>query len=80
MSTKHHWWDCYPVLQFTEAVATPQIEQLGKDNLRRAWVQLSDTHRIHFHRATCEQDRSPATLLAIAEIKDILRREGLDTE
>lgn len=76
MPVPHAWTECQPAL-ILEASTEPDVLALADANLRRAWTRVTDVQRRHFHDFTCENDRSELAVLAMHEIEDILRQEGL---
>jgi hypothetical protein len=67
---EHKWWECRPAFLLTESATTPKVDKV--------WRAMSDSQRHRFHKFTCEDDKSSATIEVIYQMRAALNREGVE--
>ncbi len=68
----HRWFECRPAHVMVPGASAEDASKTSVA-LRAVWDSLPDSDRHRFHKFTCENDTSAATLAVVIRVIDTLR-------
>ncbi len=73
--TPHFWWWCRPALFVLQDPNSTIDTTYENGVIERVWERMNDDQRHRFHRFSCENDTTDATLQVIDDMREAIRKE-----